>query len=261
MGPLLPAAVHPEGQLEHEELLIDQPPAGRLDHGLAGGAVNLTQGRLDRQEALLGEHRPRKGLRADAGRVVEGRLDRQPDLRLLDALGQRIDRQPLRCVGRLAPGEPANLRVGKLPAPPAPLRLAGEHHLHPRLEPLGHEGHVEPDRSQPPVGRLNRDRQHPAAGGGGPAGHVGDGAGHRGVGALDKIGEPVRPREVLVVAGEVHQGVADGREPQFGEPRRPGRADARQPLEPGREARLEAGRGRGGIHECRVYPPPALSCR
>ena len=64
-----------------------------------------------------------------------------------------------------------------------------------------------------------------------------------------KAGDGVGPGEIPVVAWEVHERVADGDEPEPGEPLGPRGTDARQPLQRRRQARLEVrGRRRKIVH-------------
>ena len=244
---LLLAAVHPQGQLEHQQLLVHKPAVGCRDHFGAARTMDLPQGLIDRQEILLGECLWRQGLGDDRRSMPQRRLHGQSHVRLLHTLRQRIDREPLRGVGLLVGREPADLRMGKLPAlPPAP-RLAGDHHPHPLHKPLRHERHVEPDRLEPAAAGFDRDCQHRPTVKRGAGGDGGDQTGYRGMLDFDEVADRMRPREVLVVAREMHQGVADGYKSEPDQAFGPGRAHPRQPLEPRGQTRL--GGGRRSLHE------------
>jgi hypothetical protein len=107
----------PQRQLEHEQLLVDEAPPGRVDHLLGRRAMDLAEGRADRQQPLGGEEIGWKRFRGEIGGVIECGEDRGTNMRLEDPLGERIDGEPLRSIGPLPLLEPANLRMGELPLP------------------------------------------------------------------------------------------------------------------------------------------------
>ena len=235
---LLPAAVHPQGQLEHEQLLVDEPPPCRVDHLTARRAVDLAKGPFDRQETLRGEHLLRDRLGADARGVIEGRSHRQPHVRLLHALRERVDGEPVGGMRLLATGKPADFRVGKLPDAAREPRLAGDHHLHPLGESLRHERHVEPHRPHPAGPAGKRHTEHGATGGERPRAGIDHLAGDRGVLPFAEVGEGMGAGEVAVFPREVHERVANRHQAELDELLGPRGPHPRQPLEAGGETRV-----------------------
>ena len=241
---LLLATVHPQCQLEHEQLLVDKAATCRGDHSVARGDVDFAECHVDRQQLLAAEEVFGQGLWGEIGGVIERRLHRRPDVRLEDAFSEGIDGQPVGGIGPLPGLEPADLRVGKLPLPHRELGLAGDHDPLPDGEPFCHEGHIEPHRADAPRGTGQPDDEHLPAAAGDPGCHIDDVAGDRGVLAGHDVGNLMGAGEVAVVAGEVHQCVRRRHQPEAFEAVRPGRADSRQSLQRRRQTpRTAAGTG------------------
>ena len=112
---ILPAAVQPQGQLQHEQLLIDKPPLGRLKGLATRRPMQRPDCGSDRQQILGCQHLLRQRLFQTVGRQIKCRLHRHPHVRLLHALGQRIDGQPFDRAGVFFVIKPADLRMRKLP--------------------------------------------------------------------------------------------------------------------------------------------------
>ena len=250
---LLPAAVHAQRQLEHEQLLVDKAPPGRVDHLPARRAMDLAEGRADRQEPLGGEEIGGKGFRGEISGMVERREDCHANVRLEHPFGERIDGEPFRGVGPLPRLEPADFRMGKLPRPGYPLRGPGDHDLLADGKSLRHEGHVEPHRADDAVGAGEADDEHLPAGAGCPRRRLDDLTHERGMLAGDQRLDGMGPGEVAVVAGEMHERVGGRDQAELPQLFGPQCADAGQPLERGREAPRPPG--------CRRRARHASGCR
>ena len=239
---LLVAAMHPQGELEHEQLLVDEPPPGGVDHLPARRHVDLAERPLDRQQFLRGQHGRRERLGHDAGDMAERGQHRHPHVRLLHALRQGIDGEPVGCVGLLGLTEPPDVGVRKLPAARLVPGLAGDHHPHPLRKPLRHERHPEPHGPHAPVSGGDADREHVPPGEQRLGADIHHFTGDRRVLPGSQVGNRMGTGEVAVLPGKVHHGIADRDEPEPGEPLGPRRPHAHEPLQRRPQARLAIGR-------------------
>ncbi len=218
-------------KLQNEQLLIDQPPPGLLQALLVGGKMDLRQRLPERPEPVGLQIAGGKDLLQHARVLVQRPADDLPHLPLQQPFGQRIDRQNLG--GRLVflGVEDIDPRMVHLPDQPLVLRLAGEHDPLAELEAVAHEGLVEPEGPQVSGFRADGDAQHAAADARAAEVDVIDHAAD----ALElALFEPVdRPlvAEVLVIAGEAEEHVADGLEPEPFEQFGPGRPDPLEELD------------------------------
>ena len=231
MVALLPFAVHPQRQLQHEQFLVDEPAAGRVDHALARRTVNLAKGLADGQQRLGCEHVRRKRLGRQVGHVGDRRLHRRPDHRLRHALGERIDGKPVGGVRLLLAREPTDLGMVELPDQPALFRHTSDHHPHAGSKATVHEGHVEPDGADVAVPAGEEHGEERPAAGGRPRGDTRHLTGNGGVFTFAEIGDRMRSAEVAILTREMHEGI--GRRDQFqaDEFLRAGGAHARQTLQ------------------------------
>ena len=153
-----------QGQPQQEKLLVGQPPpcAGQL-FGVVGG-VDLLDRPLQRPEVVGLEILVGKDLFQQMAEGGDRLGDDLPHLPLLQALGERIDRQdpPLRFFVLLA--QPIDLGVRHLPDQALQLRLAGKQDPLSDLELLLHEGLIEPQPAKVPAARADEHAQHALAG-------------------------------------------------------------------------------------------------
>ncbi len=164
--PQLVLLMPPDGQRQpqQEKLLVGQSPprAGQL-FGIVGG-VDLLDRPVERPEIVGLQILVGKDLFQQLAKGGDRLGDDLPHLPLLQALGERIDRQdpPLWFFVLLA--QPIDLGMRHLPDQALQLGLAGEHHALPDLELLLHERLIEPQPAKVPAARADEHAQHALAG-------------------------------------------------------------------------------------------------
>ena len=131
-------------QLQHEQLLIDQPPPGAVEALLVVGEMDLRQRLLQRPEVVRLQILLGKDLVEHRHVLLDRAADDLPHLPLRQPFGQRIDGEQLG--GRLVffRVEHIDLGVRHLPDEALLFRFAGKHHPLADLEAFAHEGLVEP---------------------------------------------------------------------------------------------------------------------
>ena len=134
---------HGQGQLHHQQLLIDKPMPGTLDVGHGQRKVDVLDRPADLGQVVGLPQRGAKHVVDPAGTNVERRTDQLAHVPLPQSLGQRIDRQqPAR--GQFGLFEILDRRMGHLPAVAKIFRLAGDKHPLADAKPLGQKRLIEP---------------------------------------------------------------------------------------------------------------------
>ena len=95
----------PQGQrqLQDQQFLIDEPAAGLRQARRIPGRVDLGHRRLDRQQRVRGQVLVRKHFVQQSGVGIDRRTYEAPQVRLLQALGQRIQGQNAPGLDRRSP--------------------------------------------------------------------------------------------------------------------------------------------------------------
>jgi hypothetical protein len=223
-------------QLQHEQFLIDKAAASLFQTGWILRVVDLGHRRLDGHQAMGFQVLGRKDLVQQAGVGNDRRADDPPQVRLLDAVGQRVQRQNAPGLDLAIALQRFHPRMDHFPAAAMETRRSGQQHARPSPETLAHVRLIEPHGAQVLVVLPNEYAQQRPAGARVPQFDLLDHAAHAGRLVLLQFVDRQHAAGVVVVAREEEQQVTGRAQPQTFQQRGQLRSDALDELNRRREA-------------------------